>query len=266
MQGLLRYPGGKGRLLSQLLPYLLDGAPASFADAFVGGGSVLLAVAAALPDARLFANDIDGDVAAFWRTVTLDVGALQARVEGVKPTTDEFRHWLDARPRARVDRAYRLLFLSRCSFSGVMRNPIGGWEQKGKWKIDCTWNPQRIIARLDQAATLLRGRTIVTGLDILSAPWAERVYLDPPYYRVGGWFYHNDMSPTQHQALAAMLKVRAGWVLSYNDLPEVRKLYRGWASIRRLDSTYYSITGPAAHRRTAQSAQQPELLILPRRA
>jgi len=264
--GILRYPGGKTRFLNQILPHLVQDAPATFADLFVGGGSVLLAVAKALPHAKLLINDIDDDVAAFWNVVVTDVQALQSRVDGVVPTTAEFRQHLDARKEDKslgeVERAYRLLFLSRCSFSGAMKNPLGGWDQRGRWKIDYTWNPQRICARLEAAADLLRGRTQVTCRDILDASWAERVYLDPPYWRVGKWFYRVDMSPEHHAAMAEMLKARADWVLSYNDLPEVRKLY-SWATIRELNKTYYSITGPAAHRRTAQRAQLPELIILP---
>ena len=57
----------------------------------------------------------------------------------------------------------------------------------------------------------------------------DLVYLDPPYYGKGRDLYANYYTPEDHAALADFLRTEASfnWVLSYDDLPEGRELYRG---------------------------------------
>ena len=59
-----------------------------------------------------------------------------------------------------------------------------------------------------------------------------------------------------HEVLAARLKTisDAAWVLTYDDCPEVRRMYRGWAAIRP-----FSLRYSATERRTGR-----ELLITPK--
>ena len=67
------------------------------------------------------------------------------------------------------------------------------------------------------------------------------VYADPPYYIGKKKLYGNqgDMQFDQkdHEDLAKILKNRRHWVLSYNDVPEVRKLYHGF-EIKKLGWSY----------------------------
>ncbi len=64
-------------------------------------------------------------------------------------------------------------------------------------------------------------------------------YLDPPYWN-GQKLYgrKGDMHDGfDHEGLAHRLWRRNGWVLSYNDCPEVRALYRGYCIVEP-DWTY----------------------------
>ena len=67
------------------------------------------------------------------------------------------------------------------------------------------------------------------------------LYLDPPYkskYSLYG--YKGSMHKGfDHAALAAMLKKRDRWILSYNDCPEIRELYKGTPFFRLPVSTVY---------------------------
>ena len=67
-------------------------------------------------------------------------------------------------------------------------------------------------------------------LDDLATAKAERllVYLDPPYFGKGRDLYTNFYAPKDHAAIAKRLgSFRRPWVLTYDDCPQIRKLYHG---------------------------------------
>ena len=80
-------------------------------------------------------------------------------------------------------------------------------------------------------------------------------FIDPPYYEKGQTLYLNELDTNYHDALAAQLKrmAEAAWFITYDDCPEVRRLYRGWAAIRPFSLRYV-----AAEKRMGR-----ELLITP---
>jgi DNA adenine methylase len=79
-------------------------------------------------------------------------------------------------------------------------------------------------------------------------------YLDPPYYLKGDELYVHGMPPAEHVRLADTLRAAAfDWVLSYDDHPEVRRLYGGWADIRSFEMTATIDTKRGAGRRRKNS-------------
>ena len=86
------------------------------------------------------------------------------------------------------------------------------------------------------------------------------VYADPPYYIGKKKLYGNqgDMQFGQkdHEDLAKILKNRRHWVLSYNDTPEVRKLYRDFKKIK--PSWSYGMSGVKSRKKKHSN----EILIL----
>ena len=76
------------------------------------------------------------------------------------------------------------------------------------------------------------------------------------YFVKGKTLYMNAVDERYHVALAARLKsmTDAAWVLTYDDCPEIRRMYRGWATIRS-----FSLRYAVADRRSGK-----EVLIAPR--
>jgi DNA adenine methylase len=231
-----RYPGSKNKLMPAIMVYLdqiLEGA-GGFSDAFVGGGSVLLEVAAEYPKIELFANDKDRWVYCFWKIVAdTDRTKLDQLLQlmETKPTIELFNQlrepfdWNDE-----VACAYRCIFFNRTTFSGIARSgPIGGQEQKSKWTVDCRYNYKKLRTKIEKCHQLLVGRTTVENKDILEYTFLvdqeDPVYLDPPYYVKGDMLYTEKMSAFDHKMLAEVLGNRPAWVLSYDDCPEIRSLY-----------------------------------------
>ena len=233
-----RYPGAKSKWLPKLMvpiAKILE-KKGRFSDCFVGGGSVLLEVAAKYPKAELFANDKDRGVYCFWKIVAdsnrSQLDKLFALMQ-TKPTIklfNELRQDFDTADE--VQCAYRCIFFNRTTFSGIARSgPIGGHEQKSKYTVDCRYNAGKLIKKIEQCRKLLVGRTTVESYDIKDYPYLihshEPAYLDPPYYIKGDMLYTEKMNEFDHQNMANILKQRDNWVLSYDDCPEVRQFYQG---------------------------------------
>ena len=138
--------------------------------------------------------------------------------------------------------------------------PIGGVIQNGQWKLNARFNKSELRRRCERVAEYA-DRIRVSGNDGLLFvesldPQSTFFFIDPPYYRKGPTLYLNGLDSAYHERLAARLKTmrEQAWVLTYDDCPEVRRLYRGWATIRPF-SLRYSAT---------KSGSGDEVLIAPK--
>src|SRR3546814_7922585 len=60
------------------------------------------------------------------------------------------------------------------------------------------------------------------------------VYLDPPYFEKGRQLYYNYYEEDDHAVIADVLREvdsRFSWVVSYDSVPQIAALYRGFRSI-----------------------------------
>jgi DNA adenine methylase len=62
------------------------------------------------------------------------------------------------------------------------------------------------------------------------------VYLDPPYFVKGHKLYKNFYQPADHLTIANELKRKrkSNWVVSYDDVPEIREAYSSFSPITYL--------------------------------
>lgn len=231
-----RYPGAKNKMLPELMVHLnkILVNQTDFSDAFVGGGSVLLEVATKYPKLQLFANDKDRWVYCFWKIVAdanrkqLDDLLLLMKAKPTITLFNQLRQTFDTTDE--VACAYRCIFFNRTTFSGIARSgPIGGQGQNSKWTVDCRYNATKLVSKIEACHKLLQGRTTVEDKDIVEYPYLTKsnrpVYLDPPYYVKGDSLYTVKMTSFDHEKLAGILLARDNWVLSYDDCPEIQKLY-----------------------------------------
>ena len=188
--GIFRYPGGKSKLLESIKYLLFPIVEKSeiYIEPFVGGGSVLCEVAKNFPDKKLYINDKDENIAAFWN---LFEGNKQNHIETFfkliqqKPTTSLFKTLKNTKPKTNIEKAYYAVFFNRCTFSGISTaGPIGGYKQKSQWTVDCRYNADRLIKECKELKDLFKNRLYVYNEDILTflnkMP-DKATYLDPPY-------------------------------------------------------------------------------------
>ena len=162
----------------------------------------------------------------FWRAALDDAPALAAQVASMHaPSNNEDNHERYQALRTLPDDVAPAEFflLNRFAFSAIMNGTRS------------TASPQRLTRRLRNATARLRD-FYAPLLSVDHAKFEDSIrlhrndflYLDPPYYTAGRGFYEVSREVGfNHGALAALLKARNGWLLSYDDCPEVRAIYDG---------------------------------------
>ena len=236
------------------------------AEPFAGGAGASLSLLYREETHHIYINDADPALHAFWWTLVNRPQSFANLLSETPVTIAEWhrqRQVYRSRGRrvSRLHRGFSAFYLNRCNRSGIIMNggPIGGIEQAGNWKLDARYKKSDLRRRCDRVAEY-RARISVSGDDGLQ--FIKRLdlpsiffFIDPPYYEKGQTLYLNGLDTNYHEALAAQLKrmAEAAWVITYDDCPEVRRLYRGWAAIRPFSLRYV-----AAEKRMGR-----ELLITP---
>lgn len=236
----LRYPGGKAKLgpfLAELFKAnrIVDGA---YAEPYAGGAGAGLFLLFRGFANRLHLNDIDRGVVAFWRALLNHNEQFAKTIEKIPLSV---REWDRQRTVYKADRSgfdlgFAFFYLNRTNRSGIMNGGIiGGREQEGEWKIDARFNRADLAARARAIGSMRRHISIsradaIDFIDDLAPKAADRLLtnLDPPYYAKGHELYTNYYKADDHAAIAKRVKrLRCKWIITYDDCPEIRALYRG---------------------------------------
>jgi len=265
---LIRYPGSKSRLISPILEVfsISKDKPVNYVEPFFGAGSVGIAIAEFChPDSTIVVSDLDVGIVCLWQAVRDGIDDLCEKIYKVSPSVSLYEECkeLDGDiSEGKLVCGLRKLILHQLSYSGIgykSGGPLGGKLQKSSYKVDCRWSPKRLEKNARKLNNTMKR---VKSFDILcqdafetidSCPDSAIMYLDPPYFVKGGQLYRYGFSE-EHLKLTEKLKtLKCRWVLSYDDCPEIREMYK-WAKIIDI-SAWYSVGG---------SNKTNELIILPR--
>lgn len=249
----LRYPGGK----TQLAPFVSDLLRANdlqqgvYAEPFAGGAGLAWRLLLSGQVGEVWLNDIDPCVYALWDAVLNQSEALCDRIAETPITLDEWHRqriiFLDSSAPT-LDRAFSTLFMNRTNRSGILLGGmIGGKSQEGAYKLDCRFNRIDLTKKIQRIS---RHRDVVrlTRLDAKEciSQWSEQLpsrslmNIDPPYFAKGQELYINFYTPSDHENLAsAIRKLRCPWMLTYDDVPQIEKLYSG-LPVYRKSLVYYA--------------------------
>jgi len=245
----LRYPGGKWRIYPffQRLIKLNKLVKPVYVEGYAGGASLGLSLLFNDVVSEIVLNDIDPAIYAFWKAVTTQGTEFIELLDSTPITTDE---WL--RQRAIYnDTASDLLslgfatfYLNRTNYSGILNGGmIGGRDQSGKYKLDARFNKSELKVRIERIFSH-RSRIHVFSDDAMSLIQRQDFlskhifFLDPPYYKKGQRLYHNSYAASDHSEVSRQVQsLGSHWVVSYDDIPEIRLLYKDVKS-RRLALHY----------------------------
>ncbi len=241
----LRYPGGKARLANFVKAILKRNCleDAHYVEPYAGGASVALELLLNEHVTHVHINDIDCSVFAFWHCVLNETQALCDRIRKAKLSIAEWQKQRAIQRRApRADLlalGFSTFYLNRTNRSGIIFSggPIGGLKQSGKWKLDARFYRDTLIARIESIARY-RDRITLSNLDgaaflrdlLPTMPKKSMVYLDPPYYIKGRRrLYSNSYEHSDHAEIATLMSgYHQPWLVSYDDVREIRTLYKGY--------------------------------------
>jgi DNA adenine methylase len=271
---IVKWPGGKGRLLSRIVAL----APASFGtyfEPFAGGAALFFRLA---PD-RAVLGDANRDLIELYAEVARDpVGLhgvvselIDSHVRSVDPSGIYYGRreaWNVGRWNGTPQhRAALLVYLNRAGFNGLFRLnrdgmlnvPLG---KPPKANLPSPWPACPSLARFVAASAAL-SRAVVRSADyadvLSSVESGDFVYLDPPYpgtfsaYTSGG--FNSEAHDLLGRAACELVDRGARVMVSSSDLPGARDRYPGFA-VHETSSPPRSISAGAAGRKSV-----PELIL-----
>ncbi len=235
----LKWAGGKGRLLPQLLARLPDDFQA-YHEPFIGGGALFFALAGAGRSGPAYLSDANPSLIDVYRALRDGVDEVIAALQG---HVYEREHYYRVRAQRPADlslpeRAARVIYLNKTCYNGLYReNKRGEFNVPfGRYKNPtiCDEPNLRAAARALQGVDVAR-RPFSTVLD--HARPGDFVYFDPPYHPLSPTanftaYDRAGFGPDDQQRLrdvfAALGERGVRAMLSNSDTPFVRELYDGF--------------------------------------
>lgn len=240
----LRYPGGKARFAPFIAKVMelnrLTGG--HYLEPYAGGAGVALELLYHGHASHVHINDLDPAVNAFWVATTQDPEGLLKLLHDTPVDMEQWHHWravmLGQIESSETEKGFATLFINRTNRSGILKGGvIGGKSQNGPYKLDARFKKDALASRISKIAENASSISVYcedARLLLLRCeeflPKKSLIYLDPPYYVKGQGLYRNYYDHFDHLAIAKVLKPRKfgrAWVVSYDNAPEIRDIYRG---------------------------------------
>ena len=251
----LRYPGGKSKLTAYVLETLklnnLKGE--TYVEPFAGGCAIAWYLLLENHVSKVWINDLDPAIHAFWFSVLNKTDDLCHLIEDTPVAIEEWHKQRAIYTNERDDilrLGFATFFLNRTNRSGIIKGGvIGGLEQTGNYLLDCRYNKRSLIQKIRNIAER-REDIILTNLD--AATYIDEyvsqiegpclVNIDPPYYVKGKGLYQNFFVHDDHYRLYRSVRdIHHPWIVTYDDTPEICGIYSEFAP-QSFDLTYTAQT------------------------
>lgn len=264
----LRYPGGKGRLaqfMGKVIEQngLVDG---HYVEPYAGGAGISLPLLYLEYVQVVHLNDVSRPIHAFWKAVVEHTEEMCRLIDETPVTMEEWHKQRAIQEDLHAGTAklgFSTFFLNRTNVSGIIKGGvIGGKNQTGTYKLDARFSKNDLISRIERISSY-GNRIRLYNQDaalfirdtIPQFPEKTLVYLDPPYYKKGAELYENHYSHCDHEQIAGLVtsSIRQKWIVSYDDVPEIRNMYAGfrqesfslsYSAARRYKGAEVLIVGP----------------------
>lgn len=244
----LRYPGGKAKIadfIKQVVKDndLLDGV---YVEPYAGGAAVALSLLMDEYVSRIIINDKDRSIYAFWHSVLYDTDRLCKLIEETPVTMETWwaqRTFQSVENKETTDLltlGFSTFFMNRTNRSGIIKaGVIGGFDQRGNYKIDARYRKEDLIARIRRIASYadrieLHHEDAVDFVKhiVQVLPQNTILYLDPPYYKKGRGLYMNYYEDADHEKIRDVITNvdTFRWVVSYDNSLFIKELYHSFRS------------------------------------
>lgn len=260
-----RYPGGKTQL-NKFVRNLLNVNnlnEATYIEAFAGGFGVGIDLLLDNSVAEVIINDYDKSIFSVWYSIIHHTDELINLIEKTPITIDS---WFEQKKihaeynefEKSVKNGFATLFLNRTNRSGIINaGPIGGYEQGGKYLLDCRFNKKKIIDKIISISNqkdriTLYQEDAVNFIDIIQRRYSKEksfCFFDPPYYEQGKNLYTNFYKHNNHVELAQKITQLHDyyWIITYDKSPQIHSIYNEY----NIDQFEYDLTYSAQTKKKA---------------
>jgi DNA adenine methylase len=237
----LRYPGGKSALSSYVKNIFIENdlVGGHYVEPYAGGAGLALGLLYNNYASDIHLNDLNTAVHNFWYVALHHNEDLCQLIEGTDVSIDEWhkqnKQYAQPVKDNRLAHAFSTFFLNRTNRSGILTaGVIGGKGQNGNYKLDARYNKKTLIRKLKQILAH-KSRIHLYNLDaadlivnvLTGLPEQTLIYCDPPYYVKGQNLYQNHYLHDDHTTIANLIQEKSQhrWMVSYDNVPQIAKLY-----------------------------------------
>lgn len=230
----LKWAGGKQGIADRLVAFFPPTFDRYF-EPFVGGGSVLFA----LQPSKAVVGDANDWLLDTYMAIRKDQVQVAKLLDVLENTREEFLRIRQMTPETLplFRRAAHLIYLNKTCFRGLFRVNRRGQFNVPYGRYDRRYySPDnlRAVAKVLESVELRRGDFELCLYDVTNQDF---VYMDPPYYKLGGYSDFNRYTKDQfrendHFRLAALcreLDMRGvRWAVSNSNTPLIHELFEGY--------------------------------------
>lgn len=230
--------GGKSQLTSTIIPLIPE--HKCYVEVFAGAAWLLFRKP---PSKTEIINDINGDLVCLYRVVQNHLEEFVRYFRWALISRGEFDRLKNVAPETLTDiqRSARFYFLVKNSFGAKITNPSFG--------VAATAKPRLNLLRLEEE--LSEAHLRLSQVFIENRPYAQVIkqadrestffYIDPPYWDCEDVYGKGIFGKADFTALRDQLAtVKGKWLVSINDVPEIKALFKGF-HIKRV-ATKYSLS------------------------
>lgn len=250
---ILRWPGGKSRMLKLILPRIPQ--HVCYCEPFAGGLAVLLAKQRSPVEV---VNDMNGTLVALYRNLQYHLPAILAEINWMFSSRQTLHDFIAQPGLTEIQRAARFLLVNRTSFGGNMHSFAVAKSHGGGAAFD-----REATSKLLAAAHQRLNKVVVENL-----PY-ERcldnydskdsfIFMDPPYLNAQTEAYRGWSEKEMRQFRRRVEKLKGKWLVTVDDSPLNRDLF----SDCKLEAV--SSHNRLANNRTHSELRFGELIIEPK--
>ena len=246
----LRYPGGKSALADFVWHTIeLNGfTEIPYCEPFAGGAGVAMSLLLRGKVKSVILNDLDAGIYSIWYAIFNDTEWFIEAISNADVTLvvreqqkKVYNELKDSYGYSR-NLAFATFFLNRVNYSGILTGgPIGGKEQKGKYKLDCRFNKESLIGKIKEIAKYRDNVQLfhMDAIELLKNQSNIFVFADPPYWQAGDMLYE---ASVEHSKLAKVLceSKDIHWIATYDNNINIANVYEEYGAHSKLFELQYS--------------------------
>ena len=244
------YMGGKSRQAKSICRLLPE--HGCYVEIFAGAANVLFTKPKSKTEVI---NDINGDLVNLFRIAKYHYRELVHELRFITCSRELFDDYRSQPGLTDIQRAARTYFVLKTAFGGRggTKHPSFGTKTSGKAAM-----------HRDTIGVIKRCHRRLSGVIIEALNFADCIhkydrrhtvfFCDPPYIDLGGYIHSFDWA--DHEKLADMLRsIEGKFLLTINDHPRVRKLYKGF------NQSVKDVRYTVSRDKSKSASERKELLI-----